>query len=207
MSKTLPSSSGLPWCSVAQDESLFLQHGGHIDWHTQILGQFFPIEKYVRKCSSAGRVSIPHFRELEDKFLLDIQAITNENPEVILINWDQTALVFMATGQWTMNCAREQIVTITNSDDSKNILWTCMVYTDIRLYNLSYGHGQWVEAKSLKARRFSLIRCWTLQCSGEFDSTSSQWCGISNCKYTTICDTKLLWAFFHVDVHAYISCE
>lgn len=57
--------------------------------------------KYIRKCSSAGRVSIPHFRELEDKFLVGIQAevVTNEIPEVLLINWDQTALVFMATGQ------------------------------------------------------------------------------------------------------------
>ncbi len=41
----------------------------------------------------------------------------NEVPEELIFNWDHTALKFMATCQWTMNRAGEQIITINNSDD------------------------------------------------------------------------------------------
>ena len=76
--------------------------------------------KYVkRKCSNAGKVSIPYFKELQENCLVDIQAevVMNEVPEKLIFNWDQTALKFMATGQWTMSRAGEQSVTITNTDD------------------------------------------------------------------------------------------
>ena len=46
----------------------------------------------------------------------------NEVPEELIFNWDQTALKFMATGQWTMNRAGEQIVMITNSDDKRQVM-------------------------------------------------------------------------------------
>ena len=55
-------------------------------------------------------------------FLADIQAevVINEIPEDLIFNWDQTALHFVATGQWTMHCSGE-VIPITNSDDKRQV--------------------------------------------------------------------------------------
>ena len=74
---------------AARDESLLVQHCGHIEitkpWAKSLLLRM----KYVkRKCSNAGKVSIPHLKELQENFLADIQAevVMNEVPEELIFN-------------------------------------------------------------------------------------------------------------------------
>lgn len=76
-----------------------------------------------RKCSNAGNVSIPAFKEIQDAFLVDITAevVMNEIPNELILNWDQTALHLVPTGQWTMPQAGEKVVSIAHSDDKRQI--------------------------------------------------------------------------------------
>ena len=71
-----------------------------------------------RKCSNAGKISVSHFKKIQDTFLADIQAevVMNEIPHELIINWDQT-LQLVPTGQWTMHRAGEKVIPIANSDD------------------------------------------------------------------------------------------
>ena len=64
-----------------------------------------------------------HFKELQDTFLAYIQAevVMNEIPHELVINWDQTALQLVPTGQWTMHRAGEKVIPITSSDDKRQI--------------------------------------------------------------------------------------
>ena len=64
------------------------------------------------------------FQGAQEIFLAYIQAEVdmNEVPEELIFNWDQTALKFMATGQWTMSRAGEQIIMITNSDVKRQVM-------------------------------------------------------------------------------------
>ena len=45
----------------------------------------------------------------------------NEIPSELILNWDQTALHLVPTGQWTMHRSGEKVVPITNSDDKRQI--------------------------------------------------------------------------------------
>ncbi len=45
----------------------------------------------------------------------------NEIPDELILNWDQTALHLVPTGQWIMHHAGEKVVPITISDDKRQI--------------------------------------------------------------------------------------
>ena len=45
----------------------------------------------------------------------------NEVPSEVIFNWDQMALHLVSTGQWTMHRAREKVITISNSDDKRQV--------------------------------------------------------------------------------------
>ena len=45
----------------------------------------------------------------------------NEIPDELICNWDQTALPFVPTGQWTMHPAVGTVVPIAHSDDKRSI--------------------------------------------------------------------------------------
>ena len=76
-----------------------------------------------RKVSNAGKVLVSEFEELKAQFLGDIVAevVMNEIPPDLIINWDQTALKIVPTGDWTMNKSGEKIVPIVGSDDKRQI--------------------------------------------------------------------------------------
>ena len=76
-----------------------------------------------RKCSNAGKVAVPRFNKPQADFLADVQAevVMNEIPLQLIPNWDQTTHHLVLTGQWTMNKSGKHIVTISNSDDKRQI--------------------------------------------------------------------------------------
>ena len=73
-----------------------------------------------RKCSNAGKVAVPRFLGIQGA---DIQAevVMNKIPAELVLNWDQTALHLVPTGQWTMHRSGEKVVPITNCDDKCQI--------------------------------------------------------------------------------------
>ena len=109
---------------AARDRGLLVQYGGHIEitksWTKSLLKQMVYVK---RRCSNAGKVSLPHFRELQENFLADVQAevVMNEIPADLIFNWDQTALSLITTSQWTMHQAVEKIITVKNSDEKRQV--------------------------------------------------------------------------------------
>ena len=104
--------------------ALLLENGGHISitkgWAKSILNRM----NYVkRKGSNVGKVSVSCFHELQDVFLRDLQAevVMNDIPKDLILNWDQTAIQLVPTGDWTMNEAKVKKVVIANSDDKRQI--------------------------------------------------------------------------------------
>ena len=76
-----------------------------------------------RRCSNAGKVALPHLKEIQENFLADIQSevVMNDIPSDLIFNWDQTALRLVPTGQWTMHPAGAKVVPIANNDDKRQV--------------------------------------------------------------------------------------
>ena len=55
------------------------------------------------KISNAGKVLPAEYVELKEQFLANIAAeiILNDIPAYLVINWDQTGLKIVPTGEWT----------------------------------------------------------------------------------------------------------
>ena len=43
----------------------------------------------------------------------------NDIPDQLIINWDQTGVLLVPTGEWTMHHAGEKTIPIANSDDER----------------------------------------------------------------------------------------
>ena len=56
-------------------------------------------------------------------FLADVTAVAimNNIPDDLIINWDQTAVQFVPTGQWTMHKSDDKLVPTAHSDDKRQI--------------------------------------------------------------------------------------
>ena len=50
-------------------------------------------------------MSVSHFDELKEVFMSDIRAevLMNDIPDTLILNWDQTLLYLVPTGQWAMD--------------------------------------------------------------------------------------------------------
>lgn len=108
----------------AKDASLLVSRGGNIslnkNWAKSLLSRM----QYVkRKCSNAGKVSLPNFKMIQGVFLADIAAevLMNDIPDELVINWDQTGLPLVPTGNWTMHHAGEKVIPIAHVDDKRQI--------------------------------------------------------------------------------------
>ena len=107
-----------------RDASKLTSHGGHIEitstWAKSLLSRMSYVK---RKCSNTGKVPTPLFNEIKNVFLADVTAevIMNDIPDDLIINWDQTALQFVPTGQWAMHQSGEKVVPISHSDDKRQI--------------------------------------------------------------------------------------
>ena len=109
---------------AARNPALLTQHGGHIEITKAWAKSLFQRMGYVkRKCSNAGKITVARFEELQEEFLADIKAevLMNDVPPSLIFNWDQTALKFVPTGEWTMHRAKEKIIPIASSDDKRQI--------------------------------------------------------------------------------------
>ena len=76
-----------------------------------------------RKCSNAGKVSPAHFAEIKEVLLADVQdlVLMNEILDDSIVNWDQTAIQLIPTGDWTMNRAGAKVIPISNCDDKRQL--------------------------------------------------------------------------------------
>ena len=76
-----------------------------------------------RKVSNAGKVLVADFEGLKEQFLADTAAeiIMNDIPAELVINWDQTGLKIIPTGDWTMHRSGEKVIPIVGSDDKREI--------------------------------------------------------------------------------------
>jgi len=63
------------------------------------------------------------FEEYKEIFLADVaaEALMNDIPESLIINWDQTGLSIVPSGDWTMEKERTNIVPIAHSDDKQQL--------------------------------------------------------------------------------------
>ena len=103
---------------AAKNPSLLVVHGGHIQISKGWVMSLFHRMGYVkRKGSNAGKVTVAHFQEQQEVFLADIKAevLMNDVPQQLVFNWDQTAVHYVPTGQWTMHRYKEKIIPIANS--------------------------------------------------------------------------------------------
>ena len=101
------------------------KQGGDIqigkDWAKSLMSRMGFVK---RKVSNAGKIlSSAIFLELREQFLADIAAevIMNDIHPDLIINWDQTGLKFVPTGDWTMNLSGDKVVSIVGSDDKREI--------------------------------------------------------------------------------------
>ena len=108
----------------SRDITALRSHGGHIEitktWAKSLLKRMGYVK---RKSCNAGKVSPLLFTEIKDIFLADIQAeiLMNDIPDELIVNWDQTGIHLVPTGDWTMHRAGEKIIPINNSDDKRQI--------------------------------------------------------------------------------------
>ena len=76
-----------------------------------------------RESSNTCEVTVTCFQEVQEEFLADIKAevIMNEVRPDLILNWDQPAIHFVPTGQWTMHRYKEKVIPIAGSDDKRQI--------------------------------------------------------------------------------------
>ena len=107
-----------------RDVSKLSSHGGHIEitksWAKSLLSRMGLVK---RKCSTSGKISLARFDESNDIFLADVTAevLFNDIPESLIINWDQTGLSIVPTGDWTMEKEGTKIVPIAHNDDKRQL--------------------------------------------------------------------------------------
>ena len=108
----------------SRDVTKLSSYGGYMNitktWAKSLLKQ---MEYVKRKCSNAGNISPTQFAEIQEVFLADIKAqvLMNDIPDELIINWDQTGVPLVHTGEWTVHNASEKIISIANSDDKHQI--------------------------------------------------------------------------------------
>uniref|UniRef100_A0A1X7UBP5 DDE-1 domain-containing protein n=1 Tax=Amphimedon queenslandica TaxID=400682 RepID=A0A1X7UBP5_AMPQE len=76
-----------------------------------------------RKCSNAGKITVDQLEERRREFLADIiaEVLMNDIPKHMVLNWDQTALQYIPTGNWTMHEKGAKTTPIVHSDDKRQI--------------------------------------------------------------------------------------
>ena len=76
-----------------------------------------------RKGTNAGKVTVAHFEQVKECFMADITAevMMKEIPDGLIVNWDQTPLHIVPTGNWTMHRRGEKVIPLSNLDDKRQI--------------------------------------------------------------------------------------
>ena len=98
-----------------KDGGLLAESGGYIEITKACAKSLMKRMGYVkRKASNAGKVPISNFAELKGEFLAAISAevLMNDIPPQLIVNWDETAIQLVPTGQWTINQAKDKVISI-----------------------------------------------------------------------------------------------
>ena len=76
-----------------------------------------------RKCSTSGKIPLVQFEESKEIFLADLTAevVMNEIPKELILNWDQTGVSIIPTGEWTMEKEGASRISIANADDKRQL--------------------------------------------------------------------------------------
>ena len=107
-----------------RDVSKLSSHGGHIDitksWAQSLLRRMGFVK---RKCSTSGKISVAKFDECKEIFLADVAAevLFKGIPHDLIINWDQTGLSIVPSGDWTMEKEGAKTVPIAHNDDKRQL--------------------------------------------------------------------------------------
>ena len=108
----------------AKNISMLSSHGGHIvitkSWARSLLTRMGYVK---RKFSTSGKISSSQFEESKEIFLADlaVEVVMNEIPWDVIINWDQTALSIIPTGDWTTERRGAKVIPIANADDKRQL--------------------------------------------------------------------------------------
>ena len=109
---------------AVRDVSKLVSHGGHTEitktWARSLLIRMGYIK---RKCSTSGKIPMAQFEELKEIFLTDLVAkvVMNEIPKELIVNWDQTGVSIIPTGNWTMEKEGASRVSIAHADDQRQL--------------------------------------------------------------------------------------
>ena len=123
----------------ARDLSKLSVNGGPIlipkGWEKSVLRR---MEYSKRKGMNANKILVSHFEEVKEYFLADIttEVMMNEIPDDLIINWDQTPLHIVPTGDWTMHQSVEKVIPIANLDDKRQI--TAVLAVSVRGHYLAH---------------------------------------------------------------------
>ena len=76
-----------------------------------------------RRGSSAAKITVSHYEELKEQFLLDIMAVIEmeEIPHSLVFNWHQTAINIVPGSTWTMEIKGAKRVEKVGTSDKRQI--------------------------------------------------------------------------------------
>ena len=109
---------------AVRDVSKLVSHGGHIEitktWARSLLIRMGFVK---RKCSTSGKIPMLQLEELKEVFLADLAAevVMKDIPKELILNWDQTGVPIIPTGDWTMEKEGASRVSIAHADDKRQL--------------------------------------------------------------------------------------
>ena len=103
-------------------------NGGHVVLKKSWAQHFLTNMNFVKRKTTTKKpkVTVANFDELKSQFLLDIKAIVTmeEIPDDMIVNWDQTAIKYVPSSNWTMAAEGSKRVEIVGIDDKRQITTT-----------------------------------------------------------------------------------
>jgi hypothetical protein len=125
------------------DSNLLQENGGHIcftkHWARHLL---LRMEFVKRRISTKSKVDVAEFECLKTKFLHDIKVvtITEEIPDCLVINWDQTGINYVPVSNWTMEKEGSRRVEVFGADDKQQVtaLFACSMAGDFLPLQIIY---------------------------------------------------------------------
>lgn len=113
---------------VSKDRTVLTENGGHAaltrGWALSLLKQM----GYVKRKASTktGKLSNEQFEHRQHKFLLEISGMVRAHniPDELVMNWDQTGLYLVPSGNWTLEKEGASRVKVVGKDNKHMITAT-----------------------------------------------------------------------------------
>jgi len=120
-----------------------------------------------RRTNTKTKVSVEHFEELKELFLLDFNNAAVAVPTELVINWDQTGINYVPISSWTMEQEGTKRVKVIGKDDKQQLtaLFACSMSEDFLPIQLVY------QGKTMKCLpKFQFPNGW------DITYTNNHWC-------------------------------